>query len=44
MTSHSTETIRSYCSSGIVLEKGRVRYFEDVEEAIALHEQNMATD
>ena len=44
MTSHSTETIRSYCSSGIVLEKGRVRYFEDVEEAIAFHEQNMATD
>ncbi len=44
MTSHSSETIRSYCSSGIVLEKGRVRYFEDVEEAIALHEQNMTTD
>ena len=44
MTSHSPETIRSYCSSGIVLEKGRVRYFEDVEEAIAVHEHNMATD
>jgi capsular polysaccharide transport system ATP-binding protein len=44
MTSHSPETIRSYCSSGIVLEKGRVRYFEDVEEAIAVHEHNMTTD
>jgi capsular polysaccharide transport system ATP-binding protein len=42
MTSHSTGTIRSYCESGIVLEAGRVRYFPDVEEAIAVHEANMA--
>lgn len=44
MTSHSPETIRTYCTSGIVLEKGRVRYFEDVEEAIAVHERNMTSD
>jgi capsular polysaccharide transport system ATP-binding protein len=44
MTSHAPETIRTYCSSGIVLEKGRVRYFEDVEEAIAVHERNMGDD
>jgi capsular polysaccharide transport system ATP-binding protein len=43
MTSHSAETIRSYCTSGLVLERGRVRYFEDVEEAIEVHEHNMAT-
>ena len=43
MISHSTNTIRSYCTAGIVLEKGRVRYFPDVEEAIAVHEANMAT-
>ena len=43
MVSHSTNTIRSYCTAGIVLEKGRVRYFPDVEEAIAVHEANMAT-
>ena len=42
MTSHSTGTIRSYCTAGLVLEAGRVRYFEDVEEAIAVHEANMA--
>jgi capsular polysaccharide transport system ATP-binding protein len=41
MTSHATETIRSYCTSGLVLERGRARYFEDVEEAIAVHERNM---
>jgi capsular polysaccharide transport system ATP-binding protein len=43
MTSHSKGTIRSYCEAGIVLEGGRVRYFPDVEEAIAVHEANMAT-
>jgi capsular polysaccharide transport system ATP-binding protein len=42
MVSHSTETIRSYCSSGMVIEAGRALYFDDVEEAIALHEANMA--
>jgi capsular polysaccharide transport system ATP-binding protein len=41
MTSHAPETIRSYCTSGLVLERGRARYFADVEEAIAVHERNM---
>jgi capsular polysaccharide transport system ATP-binding protein len=42
MTSHSPGTIRSYCTSGLVLERGRVRFFDDVEEAIDAHERNMA--
>jgi capsular polysaccharide transport system ATP-binding protein len=42
MVSHSTGTIRSYCTSGLVLEGGRVRFFADVEAAIAVHERNMA--
>jgi len=42
MSSHSTNTIRSYCNAGLVLENGRVRYFPDVEDAIAEHEANMA--
>lgn len=41
MVSHSTGTIRSYCSSGLVLENGAARYFEDVNDAIAHHEHNM---
>ena len=41
MVSHSTETIRDYCSSGIVLEKGKLTFFDDVEDAIRVHEQNM---
>jgi capsular polysaccharide transport system ATP-binding protein len=41
MTSHSTGTIRAYCTAGLVLEGGRARYFEDVEEAIAVHAATM---
>jgi capsular polysaccharide transport system ATP-binding protein len=42
ITSHSPGTIRSYCTSGLVLEHGRARYYADLEEAIAVHEANMA--
>jgi capsular polysaccharide transport system ATP-binding protein len=42
MTSHSPGTIRAYCQSGLVLEAGEATYFEDIEEAIAQHERNMA--
>ena len=42
VTSHSTNTIRSYCTSGLVLERGQARFFPDLEEAIAVHEGNMA--
>lgn len=42
MTSHSANTIRSYCTAGLVLEAGRAQYFPDVAEAIAVHEANMA--
>jgi capsular polysaccharide transport system ATP-binding protein len=41
-TSHSPNTIRSYCTSGLVIERGQARYYEDIEEAIAVHEANMA--
>jgi capsular polysaccharide transport system ATP-binding protein len=42
MVSHSVGTIRSYCTSGLVIEAGRAQYFPDVAEAIAVHEANMA--
>jgi capsular polysaccharide transport system ATP-binding protein len=41
MVSHSTATIRSYCDSGVVLENGRLTFFESVEDAIAVHSKNM---
>ncbi|MEL6792661.1 MAG: ABC transporter ATP-binding protein [Pseudomonadota bacterium] len=41
MVSHSPRTMRQYCEAGVVLENGRMRYFEDIEDAIAVHEENM---
>lgn len=41
MVSHSTATIREYCDCGIVLEKGKLTYFDDVEDAIRTHDRNM---
>jgi capsular polysaccharide transport system ATP-binding protein len=42
MVSHSINTIRTYCTSGLVLEGGRATYFPDVADAVAQHEHNMA--
>jgi len=42
MVSHSVTTIRAYCTSGLVLEKGRATYYDNVQAAIAAHERNMA--
>lgn len=42
MVSHSVGTIRSFCEAGAVLEGGALTYFENVEDAIAQHEANMA--
>ncbi|GEO85692.1 MULTISPECIES: ABC transporter ATP-binding protein [Alphaproteobacteria] len=41
MVSHSTGTIRDYCDCGIVLEKGKLTYFDNVEDAIRVHDKNM---
>ncbi|MCB1370088.1 MAG: ABC transporter ATP-binding protein [Rhodobacteraceae bacterium] len=42
MVSHSVTTIRAYCTSGLVLEKGRATYYDNIQAAIAAHERNMA--
>lgn len=41
MVSHSTSTLRDYCTSGIVLEGGNGIFFHDIEDAIRQHELNM---
>jgi capsular polysaccharide transport system ATP-binding protein len=41
MVSHSTSTVREYCSSGVVLEGGALTYYEDIEDAIRVHDRNM---
>ncbi len=41
MVSHSSSTLRDYCQSGIVLEGGKLTYYENLEDAITVHENNM---
>jgi len=42
MVSHTPETIRKFCSVAAILEKGEVRYFDDVNEGIKVYERMMA--
>lgn len=42
MVSHSMGQLRKFCNAGIVLEKGRMQYFDDLEDAIAVHEEALA--
>jgi capsular polysaccharide transport system ATP-binding protein len=43
VVTHSTIQLRKLCQSGAVLENGRLRYFDNVEDAIALHHANMGS-
>lgn len=42
VVSHSLPTLRQMCTAGAVLENGCLTYFEDLEEAISVHTENMA--
>jgi capsular polysaccharide transport system ATP-binding protein len=42
VVNHSMGALRELCDAGIVLENGKVTYFEDLEEAIAHHENALA--
>lgn len=37
LVSHDLGQLREYCDSGIVLENGTLQYFDDLDEAIQLH-------
>lgn len=37
MVSHNMQELRLFCDAGLVLADGQLSYFEDLEEAIALH-------
>ncbi len=41
MVSHSMADIRAFCDAGLVLHQGQIEVFEDVEEAIARHQEIM---
>lgn len=41
VVSHSMPTLREICQAGAVLENGKLSYFDDLEDAIRLHTENM---
>ncbi|MCL4156357.1 UNVERIFIED_CONTAM: hypothetical protein GTU68_032382 [Idotea baltica] len=41
MVSHQMRELREYCDSGIVLENGQIQYFDDLDEAIRVHQEIM---
>lgn len=41
MVSHSMSAIRTFCTCGLVIEKGTATYFDDIEDAIEQHMRNM---
>ncbi len=42
VVNHQMGQLRKFCDAGMVLEKGKIHYFDDLDEAIALHEELMA--
>lgn len=44
MVSHSMQQLRNFCDCGIVLENGRIEVFDDLDEAIDRHLENMAAN
>ncbi|MBK5947067.1 ABC transporter ATP-binding protein [Rhodobacter veldkampii DSM 11550] len=42
LVSHEMAQVRQFCTAGLVLEAGRLRYFDDLDEAIACHQALMA--
>ncbi len=42
MVNHSMDQLRKFCNAGVVLEHGKARYYEDLNEAIAVHEANLS--
>ena len=41
VVSHAMGQMRQFCDAGAVLENGELTYFEDIDDAIAVHEANM---
>jgi capsular polysaccharide transport system ATP-binding protein len=39
---HSSRMVRDLCTAGAVLDRGKVVYYDDIEDAIAHHEWNLA--
>lgn len=44
MVSHSMNEIREFCNSALILERGKLSYFDDIEAAIEEHQARMLAD
>ncbi len=42
MVSHANASLKEYCTTGIVLEDGNLTFFNDIDDAINMHNENMA--
>jgi capsular polysaccharide transport system ATP-binding protein len=42
MVSHSNQSLKEYCTTGVVLEDGNLTYFPNIDDAILMHDDNMA--
>jgi capsular polysaccharide transport system ATP-binding protein len=42
MVSHNLSELKEFCDAGILLHKGEITYFDDLEEAVARHQELMA--
>ena len=42
LVSHDMPQVRNFCDAGIVLENGKLQYFDDLDEAIDLHKKILA--
>jgi capsular polysaccharide transport system ATP-binding protein len=41
MISHSAAMLRQFCDAGLLIEAGRLTFFESLDDAIAAHEANL---
>jgi len=44
VVTHSMAQLRKMCKAGAILEAGTLTYYDDINEAIAVHHENMGTD
>ncbi|MCB1337960.1 MAG: ABC transporter ATP-binding protein [Maritimibacter sp.] len=42
MVSHNMNELRTFCDAAIILERGRVKYYDRVDDAIAVHERRLS--
>ena len=42
MVNHSMGQLRKFCNAGLVLEHGQIQYYDDLEEAIQVHQAMMS--